>query len=299
MIEKRQYTKRQHYIPQYSLKPFESSKGKCLTINLKDTNLKIREKGIKNIMQEIDLYEFKKYSGEYIERNELEDTFGSLEKEIAPYFNQFVQISGKEDFSKRFKQLISSNEWLTIEAKLLLHIILLLIRNPKVKHLFYRNNNFTLYQSHVFFTQILYGSMKAAELAKQLLNGEDLEIVLQLIRSEEPGIGTLSKRIIINYQIEVYKARGKEQFYLSDNPILVQQFQDIDYLIPISPKVCLGLKSRTTDGNQKHVSDQIYPLSDYDVKRINEKIIKNTDKLFIVSTKKDLEFLKQTLHKLQ
>ncbi len=295
MVEKRQYTKRQHYIPQYSLKPFESSNGKCFTINLKDANLKIKEKGIKNIMQEIDLYELKKYSGEYIERNELEDMFGSFEDEIAPYLKQFVDISRKEDFSERFKKLISSNEWTTIEAKLLLHIIFLLIRSPKVKQLFYKNTSFTLYQSHVFFTQIMYGSMKAAELAKRLFDGQELDNVLQVIRSDGTGLGTLSEYIMKNYQIWVYKASDEEQFFLADNPILVQQFEGTDYLIPISPKICLGLQSMIIEGDHTLISNEVHQLSDYDVKRINERIIKNAEQFLIVSTKKSLDFVKEKL----
>lgn len=100
-----------------------------------------------------------------------------------------------------------------------------------------------------------------------------------------------------NYQIWVYKASGEEQFYLADNPILVQQFEGTDYLIPISPKICLGLQSMIIEGDHVLISNEVHQLSDNDVKRINERIIKNADQLLIISTKKDIDFVRAIVAK--
>lgn len=75
--EKNQYVKRQHYVPQFSIRPFEVEKGKCLVVDLK--NLEVSKQDTQNILQEIDLYEEKNEFGEYINRNEIEDTYKIFE----------------------------------------------------------------------------------------------------------------------------------------------------------------------------------------------------------------------------
>lgn len=64
--EKNQYVKRQHYVPQFSIRPFEIEKEKCLVVKL-DT-LEITEQRTQDILQEIDLYEVKNEFGEYVKR---------------------------------------------------------------------------------------------------------------------------------------------------------------------------------------------------------------------------------------
>lgn len=52
--EKNEYVKRQHYVPKFSIRPFEIKKGICLIANL--STLEISEQQTSNILQEIDLY---------------------------------------------------------------------------------------------------------------------------------------------------------------------------------------------------------------------------------------------------
>lgn len=71
MAVKKDFVKKQHYIPQFSIKPFEITEGYCLTVILKTTPCKITRMSTRNIMQENDLYEVKDTDGEYVNRNEI------------------------------------------------------------------------------------------------------------------------------------------------------------------------------------------------------------------------------------
>ncbi|GIN87572.1 hypothetical protein J6TS2_39580 [Heyndrickxia sporothermodurans] len=90
-------------------------------------------------MQEIDFYEVKTDDGNYINRNEIEDSYGYLENKIAPVFREFVNITQGTDSSEKFKELVETHKWAEIEAMLLLHLTLLLIRSPEFNNFIYKN----------------------------------------------------------------------------------------------------------------------------------------------------------------
>lgn len=92
MKQKNQYVKKQHFIPQFSIRPFEVVKGECLTINLEQIPLKAVLKKTADVMQEIDLYESKDSQGNYIERNEIEDIYSKFEDDIAKKFKPLIEL---------------------------------------------------------------------------------------------------------------------------------------------------------------------------------------------------------------
>ena len=91
MKQKQQFTKRQHFIPQFSIRPFEVAKGKCLIIDLKKKPLEVSIKKTADIMQEIDLYESKDSEGNYINRNEIEDLYSKFENDISKKFKSLIE----------------------------------------------------------------------------------------------------------------------------------------------------------------------------------------------------------------
>lgn len=83
MAKREQYVWKQHYIPQFSIRPFEIFKGKCLCINLTEDALVGTLMKTENIMQNIDFYEVKDAFGNYVNRNEMELSYSEFENEIA------------------------------------------------------------------------------------------------------------------------------------------------------------------------------------------------------------------------
>lgn len=137
MAEKKEFVKKQHYIPQFSIRPFEITKGYCLTVNLETNPFEISEKKTENIMQENDLYEVKDNDGKYVNRNEMEDNYSKLENSIARRFRKLVEVLESDKADIEFNKIVKVKtiEWGKDETNLLLHLILTLIRSPHLKNL--------------------------------------------------------------------------------------------------------------------------------------------------------------------
>lgn len=297
MAENKQFVRKEHYIPQFSIRPFEIFDGFCLTVSLKATPFEILQKKTENIMQEIDLYEVRDNAGNYVNRNEIENGYSKLENSIAPKFRRVVTLLSSEVADVDFKQMINTNEWADKEATLLLHLIFTLIRSPHLKDFIYDKEEIPNFMKPIFYRLMATSQGMAVELAKELLSGNELEIALQFLKTNSDSIlGILIEHIMNNFQLRIYKTKGEKKFFLSDRPILIQEFEGTDYLLPISPNICIG----TTDlqpvkKNKISVYSQIIYLSDDDVKNINKKIIKNTDEMLIIQNNEDIEFVKKCL----
>lgn len=116
--------------------------------------------------------------GDYINRNEIEDSYKIFEDYVDPKLKRFVKIMSKDTFQEEYASMIrgkKNTQWGTMEAGLLFHLITTLVRSPKVKELFY-NSNFPKFMKPIIYRQMTSGKMMAVELAKNLLLGQELEI---------------------------------------------------------------------------------------------------------------------------
>lgn len=295
MKPKQQYTKRQHYIPQFSIRPFEFAKGKCLIIDLKKDPLKVSAKKTADIMQEIDLYESKDFEGNYVNQNEIEDIYSKFENDISKKFKSLIGLLLSNKSTSEFHHMIKTNEWSSNEAALLTHIALTLIRSPYIKDLIYENDNIPMFMKAIMYRQIIGSQMMAVDHAKSHLNGDELEIALGFLKgNNESGIQIIFEHLMNNYQLEIYMSDGKEKFFLGDNPILVNKFEDIDYLIPIAPSICLGTAKLRLQNNHVLIKPSFNIVDDSMVRKINHLTLQNARQTIIVSAKKDLDIVKNS-----
>ncbi|MYW23031.1 DUF4238 domain-containing protein [Bacillus thuringiensis] len=292
MAEKNDFVKKQHYIPQFSIKPFEITEGYCLTVILKTTPFKITRMSTKNIMQENDLYEVKNTDGEYVNRNEMEDIYSKIENSIAHSFREFVPLLASNEVEVEFKKNFATIEWQRNETNLLEHLIFTLIRSPHLKNLIYDKKETPDFMKPIFYRLMTTTRENAEKLAKNHLIGDKLEIALHSLKtSPQGGLQVLYEHLMNNFQLRIYKTRGEKKFYLSDRPILVNKFEEADYVLPISPNICIGaIPLQIIEGK---IFSQITYLSDDDVNRINKKIIENAEKMLIIQSEADIEFVKE------
>lgn len=295
MERKNQYVKRQHYVPQFSIRPFEIEKEKCLVVKL-DT-LEITKQRTQDILQEIDLYEVKNEFGEYVNRNEIEDSYKVFEDYVDKKLKRFVDIMMKDDFQKTYTSMIEgkrNTQWATMEAGLLFHLIITLIRSPKVKELIY-NSNFPEFMKPIIYRQMTSGKMMAVELSKNLLQGQKLEIALHFLKEENrDGLEILAKHLMEGYQLRIFRVSGEENLYLSDEPIIIQKFSDADYVLPVSPKLCIGAVKIKLNGNMIQIDSKVYNLTNEEVKEVNYSSVQNATNIVIVQKKEDLENVKNS-----
>ncbi|OUB88489.1 hypothetical protein BK784_28655 [Bacillus thuringiensis serovar medellin] len=296
MAEKKEFVKRQHYVPRFSIRPFEITEGYCLIVIFKKTPLKEMKMSTKKIMQENDLYEVKDIDGKYVNRNELEDNYSILESSIASSFHELVELLESDKADIEFNKVVKDKtvEWAKDETNLLFHLILTLIRSPHLKNLIDDNKEIPDFMKPIHYLLMTTGQNTAVKFAKELYIGDKLEYALHFLKTNpESGLKLICEHLMNNFQLRIYKIRGEKNFFLSDRPILVNKFEEADYVLPISPKICIGTTPLKIKKGKVSVYSQITYMSDDDVNRINKKIIENTEKMLIIQCNADLEFVKE------
>ncbi|MCU7679352.1 DUF4238 domain-containing protein [Bacillus thuringiensis] len=296
MAEKKEFVKKQHYIPQFSIRPFEITKGYCLAVNLETNPFEILEKKTENIMQELDLYEVKDNNGKYVNRNEMENIYSKLENSIARRFRKLIDVLESDKADIEFNKIVKDKtvEWAKDETNLLFHLILTLIRSPYLKNLIDDNKEIPDFMKPIHYLLMTTGQNTAVKFAKELYIGDKLEYALHFLKTNpESGLKLICEHLMNNFQLRIYKIRGEKNFFLSDRPILVNKFEEADYVLPISPKICIGTTPLKIKKGKVSIYSQITYMSDDDVNRINKKIIENTEKTLIIQSNADLEFVKE------
>lgn len=291
---KKKYVKRQHYIPQFALKNFQNKNNKIPFVNVKKKPLKLLCTSSTKLMQERDFYEIKDLDGDYILRNLIEEVYSSFESEISPKYQKFLNVISSENFREHFIKLVNSNEWAEIETSLLFYLVLVLIRGKEVKSITYSDTKFSSNEQHILHLLTTTSQFQTMEFAKALYSDKELENILYFIENDttQGTLYTLINHIMKNYQVRVCKTTGKKKLFLSDNPVIIQKFEGEDYILPISPSVCIILIPINIKDAVIKIDTHIYSLNDNHVDKINEQSVLNTDRLIIISEKRDLEFIK-------
>lgn len=296
MAAREQYVRKQHYIPQFSIRPFEISKGKCLCVNVTENPLAGTLMKTENIMQNIDFYEVKDASGDYVNRNEMESSYSKFENEIAKKFRRIISLLDSNQADQELKKMIKTNEWADKEVTLLLHLTLNLIRSPQVKSLIYDSKTFPDFLKPIFYRLMTTSQTMAVNLAKDHLIGDELETAMQFLKtSSESGLQLIAEHLFNKFQLRVYKAKGEKKIFFSDSPILIQEFKDTDYLIPITPSICIGATPIQIKDNNILITNHITYLNDYEVERINKKIVLNAQETLVIHHRSDINFIEKIM----
>ncbi|WP_029486862.1 DUF4238 domain-containing protein [Enterococcus gallinarum] len=291
---KNSFVRQEHYIPQFVLKYFGDTNGKVSFVNVGASPIKMLKGSALKVMQERDFYEIKNDEGDYVLRNFIEKRYSDIESYISPFYNKFLKMSQKEDFDTIFKETVQSEEWAEIESSLLLYLIVLLIRGKGLKKISYSKTKLPERYQHILHLMFTTNNAVAAEFVKKIYYGEELEGVLHFIKENENNLwDTLQKHIMGNYQIRVFKTKETNRLFLSDNPIIIQKFEGEDYILPLSPELCVFLVPLNVEGDLVKIDTKIFGLDNKAVNKINAQSIKNTDQLLIISNENDLEFIKK------
>lgn len=296
---KKSFVKKQHYIPKFVLKNFQREDDKILFANIKQFPLKPLRSSPMRLMRENDFYEIKDDNCNYVFRNSIEDAYSSFEGNIKPNFQEFIDLCKHDDFQDKFLEIIENERWASIEASLLFHLIITLIRGKEVKNLVYSNSNLKDSEKDMMYLLFTTSQAHTVKFAKSIYLGRDLENILLFIKnSSADPLKELAEHIMSKYQIRVHKALGNKKFFLSDNPVIVQKFEDEDYHLPISPEICIGLIPLKLDGDKVLNENTIYNMSDEIVELINEQSVLNTDRLIIISKENDLNFISNIISRM-
>lgn len=288
------FVKQEHYIPQFVLKYFENNQGNVSFVNVEVSPIKMLRGSVPKIMQERDFYEIKNEEGDYVFRNYVEKRYSDLESYISPFYNKFLEMSKEGNFDIIFKEIVESEEWAEIESSLLMYLMLLLVRGKGIKKISYSKSDLPKKHKDILHLLLTTNNFVTAEFAKKIYYGEELEEILQFIKENGNNMwDTLKKHIMENYQIRVFKVNETNRLFLSDNPVIIQKFEGEDYILPLSPELCIILVPLNVVEDSWKIDTKIFGLDNKAVNKINAQSIKNTHKLIIISGENDLEFVKE------
>lgn len=291
---KKDYVKQEHYIPQFALKNFQNKNNKIPFVYIKKKPLKLLCTSSTKLMQEKDFYEIKDLDGVYVLRNLIEEVYSSWESEISPKLRKFLTVTSNNNFRKNFIEIVNNKEWADIETSLLSYLVLILIRGKEVKNITYSNTKLSSNEQHILHLLMTTSQFQTIEFAKKLYSGQELENILYFIKNDTTQgiLSNLTNHIMKKYQIRICKTVGEKKLFLSDNPVIIQKFEGEDYILPISPNICIILIPINIKDDVIKIDTHIYSLYDNHVDKINEQSVLNTDSLIIISEERDLEFIK-------
>ncbi|EFQ11959.1 hypothetical protein HMPREF9504_02566 [Enterococcus faecalis TX0102] len=294
---KSNFVKQQHYIPQFALKYFENEDGKISFTRINNKPLKLlKTKSIK-LMQEKDFYEVRDRDNEYVLRNSIEDSYSYFESNISPNFKIFLNMSLQKDFQDKFIEIVKNEKWSEIEASLLFYLAQLLIRGKDSKKIVYSNSRLPKDYQHIIYLLSTTSQSETAEFAKVMYSGEELEGILHFIKDDtnDGPFPMLLKHIMEKYAVRICITKGTKKLFLSDNPVIVQKFEGEDYILPLSPNMCIILVPIRFKGENIQIDTHIYSLNEDAIDKINRFSILNTDNSLIVSNENDLTFINNIL----
>lgn len=287
------YKKKEHYVSQYILKRFCSKNNMIDQVRFSD-DIKRFSQNIRETCSENDFFEVKLGDGSYINRNRTEDKFEQLEDAVSKYIEETLEIVKRENSKQEIEKMINNGEWDKLTIYLMLHLTLTIVRTPSMKEIVFKNEKYSQETKHVFYLDLLWGESEAKMLSQKLFKGDDKADIDRAIETGEDqgAINVLLNYLTNNHYLELCLTPENKKYYLTDNPVIVSHFSDIDYFLPLSPKVAMVLKRIPSD---KYSISILPVLSSEKVDLLNRCLVKKAVKIVIVQNMldEDFEFIKK------
>ena len=233
------YTKQQHYLSKYIIERFTNNEDMIDAVYV--PILKKICKCSTDICTKNNFYEDENIFGEFINRNRTENMFSTKESLASTAINDLFEILNSVDSNKKLRNMYTSGDFDYLSLQLMVHLTLIMIRTPQFKSLF-DNRKKPKAITQLLYKQAVSGKEEARILASELYQDDTLNEILKYLESSNtPNMfEKLLNVLISNYFIEIYKAPIGKKFFLSDNPVIVKKYDDIDYFIPLSSDTALA-----------------------------------------------------------
>lgn len=221
----------EHFIPQFYLKQFSADGAKIYQYNVSKDKIFFDAVPIKSICYERNLYEFKNDSGEFVERNIIENA-------LSQYEGIFAETISKIQTKAVYKENYDTLCFLSAMEKmiLMLFIATLMLRSPEILDVgaetaleFWDNNISEAMAKNIALQYCLPVYNKFDPTEKNLLS-----VVLN-------RLSNMSFQVMIT---------DDDVFFTSDKPLIARgknENLDLESIsLPLSPRIMLNLQSLTT-----------------------------------------------------
>ena len=270
-----QYTIDEHFVSRFIINRFMNSQEQVGFINVKQNEPVIRTSKSTAICFCKDMYEIKNRDGSYFERNSTEKRYAAIEAEISGKLEPMIaklHLGGR----------LSAED----NAYLAVLLALQLVRVPMMKRVVYKkvqceqNAVRRLEQNSTY--KMMIDSVDSGILYL-LQNGFNLsEETIQQIRNTAKHKQSLMEEVI--YYIQENCAfyivtTNQNHFILSDNPVLIDIYDNTKYILPIDPKHAIICAVCETDQNKDW--GYLNMIEDTTVDEINRFSYENSENLVV------------------
>lgn len=270
-----QYTVDEHFVPQFVINRFANSKEQVGFINIKKNEPVIRTSKSTAICFCKDMYEIKNTDGTYFDRNSTENRYAAIEAEISGKIEPMI---AKLHLGGRLS--VEDNAYLTVL------LALQLVRVPMMKRVIYKKEQHEqnavrrLEQNSIY--KMMIDSVDSGILYL-LQNGFNLsEEAIQQIRTTTKHKQSLLEEVIcyVEEKCAFYiVTTNRNHFILSDNPVLIDTYDNTKYILPIDPKH--AIICAVCETNQNMDWGYLNMIEDATVDEINRFSYENSENLIM------------------
>lgn len=270
-----QYTVDEHFVSQFIISRFSGSQEQVGFINIKQREPVIRTSKSTAICFCKDMYEIKNTDGSYFERNSTENRYAAIEAEISGKLEPMIaklHLGGR----------LSAED----NAYLAVLLALQLVRVPMMKRVIYKKEQYEqnavrrLEQNSIY--KMMIDSVDSGILYL-LQNGFNLsEETIQQIRNTAKHKQSLMEEVIYYIQEKCafyIVTTSLNHFILSDNPVLIDTYDNTKYIFPIDPKHAIICAVCETDQNIDW--GYLNMIEDTTVDEINRFSYENSENLVV------------------
>lgn len=268
-----QYTVNEHFVSQFIINRFSDLQKQVGFINIKRKQPVIRTTKSTVICFYKDIYEIKNTDGSYFERNSTENRYAAIEAEVSSKMEPMIaklHLGGKLS--------AEDNAYLTVL------LALQLVRVPMMRRVIYKKEQHEqnavrrLEQNSTY--KMMIDSVDSGILYL-LQNGFNLsEEAIRQIRNTTKHKQSLIEAVICYIQEKCafyIVTTNQNHFVLSDNPVLIDTYDNTKYIFPIDPRHAIICAVCGTDQNMEW--GYLNMIEDTTVDEINRLSYENSENL--------------------
>lgn len=269
------YTVDEHFVPQFIIKRFSNSQEQVGMINTKQKPPVLKTTKSTAICFSKDMYEIKNVDGSYFERNSTEKRYAAIEAELSGKLEpMIVKLHLGEKLS------VEDNVYLTVL------FALQLVRTPMLKRVVFKKDGLNQNVARQLEQNSIYKMMiDSVDVGIQYLlqNGfamsdETIQQIRNTANHQESMLDEVVQYIQRNCSF-YFITMQSHPFILSDNPVLIDTFENTKYIFPIAPRLAIICAVRGTDKNMDW--GYLNRIEDDAVDKINLFSIQNADNLIV------------------
>lgn len=267
-------TKKEHYVPQFVINKFADNFGCICVIDKRNKPFKSFVTKSSAVLFENDIYETKNNDGTYFARNSIEKIFEKIESATSNLLEKLQnERYTRTTLSKKQKHTLA--KFISLQS----------IRLPFIKEHIEKTHYQVIPDSerNIYNNAAYRMILESRNSGFSFLKDNGLELSEEAVDSLKGDnfIDFMTTFIEEGCSTFIAIAAENKTFILSDNPVLIDAFPDVHYLMPITPNIAICFEWKDISKNRN--GDFIF-INDKGVDRINNLTCNNAKRWIVCHT---------------